>query len=170
MGRHRLSSAYGESKAVVAIGSHIPFEAHSERTLTSLPLLGKHIPFRFLVAASSKAFSFLGLSRMSSTQVHARFCVVFSKKMRFPVCFFCVCMVYYILSCLRRDGRVVEGAALEMLYRGNSIVGSNPTLSAIFILKRESSRFFPVFSIQPFSASCCALTPPPCPRILHASR
>ena len=30
---------------------------------------------------------------------------------------------------------MVEGAALEMLYRGNSIVGSNPTLSAIFILK-----------------------------------
>lgn len=29
---------------------------------------------------------------------------------------------------------MVEGAALEMLYRGNSIVGSNPTLSAIFIL------------------------------------
>ena len=27
---------------------------------------------------------------------------------------------------------MVEGAALEMLYRGNSIVGSNPTLSAIF--------------------------------------
>ena len=44
-------------------------------------------------------------------------------------------MLYYILSYLRRDGRVVEGAALEMLYRGNSIVGSNPTLSAIFMLK-----------------------------------
>ena len=28
---------------------------------------------------------------------------------------------------------MVEGAALEMLYRGNSIVGSNPTLSAIFL-------------------------------------
>ena len=166
MGRHRLSSAYGESKAVVAIGSHIPFEAHSERTLTSLPLV-KHIPFRSLVAPVRKPFLFWGFL---GCQAHARFCVVFSKKMRFPVCFFCVCMVYYILSCLRRDGRVVEGAALEMLYRGNSIVGSNPTLSAIFILKRESSRFFPVFSIQPFSASCCALTPPPCPRILHASR
>ena len=30
---------------------------------------------------------------------------------------------------------MVEGAALEMLYRGNSIVGSNPTLSAIFFKK-----------------------------------
>ena len=29
----------------------------------------------------------------------------------------------------RRGGRVVEGAALEMLYRGNSIEGSNPSLS-----------------------------------------
>ena len=28
-----------------------------------------------------------------------------------------------------RDGRVVEGAALEMLYRGDSIEGSNPSLS-----------------------------------------
>ena len=32
----------------------------------------------------------------------------------------------------RRDGRVVEDATLEMLCRGNSTVGSNPTLSAIF--------------------------------------
>ena len=28
-------------------------------------------------------------------------------------------------------GRVAEGASLENWYRGNSIVGSNPTLSAI---------------------------------------
>src|SRR5262245_53103745 len=32
----------------------------------------------------------------------------------------------------RRDGRVVEGARLESVYRGNSIEGSNPSLSAIF--------------------------------------
>jgi hypothetical protein len=31
--------------------------------------------------------------------------------------------------CPRRGGRVVEGAALEMLYRGNFIEGSNPSLS-----------------------------------------
>ena len=31
----------------------------------------------------------------------------------------------------RRDGRVVEGARLESVYRGNSIQGSNPCLSAI---------------------------------------
>jgi hypothetical protein len=30
----------------------------------------------------------------------------------------------------RRDGRVVEGARLESVFRGNSNVGSNPTLSA----------------------------------------
>ncbi len=29
----------------------------------------------------------------------------------------------------RRGGRAVEGAALEMLFRGNFNVGSNPTLS-----------------------------------------
>ncbi len=33
--------------------------------------------------------------------------------------------------CRWRGGRVVEGAALEMLYRGNSIEGSNPSLSVI---------------------------------------
>ena len=31
----------------------------------------------------------------------------------------------------RRDVRVVEGARLESVCRGNSTVGSNPTLSAI---------------------------------------
>jgi hypothetical protein len=30
----------------------------------------------------------------------------------------------------RRDGRVAEGARLESVYRGNSIEGSNPSLSA----------------------------------------
>jgi hypothetical protein len=29
-----------------------------------------------------------------------------------------------------RDGRVAEGARLESVFRGNSNVGSNPTLSA----------------------------------------
>ncbi len=33
--------------------------------------------------------------------------------------------------CPWRGGRVVEGAALEMLYRGNSIEGSNPSLSVL---------------------------------------
>ena len=32
---------------------------------------------------------------------------------------------------IRRGGRVVEGARLESVYRGNSIMGSNPILSAI---------------------------------------
>ena len=32
----------------------------------------------------------------------------------------------------RRDGRVVEGARLESVYRGNSIEGSNPSLSAMY--------------------------------------
>ena len=38
-----------------------------------------------------------------------------------------------------RDVRVVEGARLERVYRGNSIVGSNPTLSAIAVLDGESA-------------------------------
>src|SRR3954454_12173112 len=33
----------------------------------------------------------------------------------------------------RRDVRVVEGARLESVCRGNSTVGSNPTLSASFL-------------------------------------
>src|SRR5438445_12428297 len=33
-------------------------------------------------------------------------------------------------SSIRRDGRVAEGARLESVFRGNSNVGSNPTLSA----------------------------------------
>lgn len=32
---------------------------------------------------------------------------------------------------MRIGGRVVDGARLESVYRGNSIVGSNPTRSAI---------------------------------------
>src|SRR4051812_35527936 len=34
------------------------------------------------------------------------------------------------LTCLRRDGRVAEGARLESVYTLTGIVGSNPTLSA----------------------------------------
>ena len=40
---------------------------------------------------------------------------------------------------LWRDVRVVEGARLERVYRGNSIVGSNPTFSAIAVLDGESA-------------------------------
>src|SRR6478609_8133706 len=41
----------------------------------------------------------------------------------------CVC------PSLRRDGRVAEGARLESVFRGNSNVGSNPTLSAILLTR-----------------------------------
>ncbi len=34
---------------------------------------------------------------------------------------------------LRRDGRVAEGARLESVFRGNSNLGSNPSLSARFL-------------------------------------
>ena len=44
---------------------------------------------------------------------------------------------------LGRGGRVVEGAALEMLYRGNSIEGSNPSLSASPV--RKDRIFFALF-------------------------
>ena len=49
-------------------------------------------------------------------------------------------MIYYLnKKCnnnSRRGGRVVEGARLESVYRGNSIMGSNPILSAIFLLEK----------------------------------
>src|SRR6476659_7768522 len=38
---------------------------------------------------------------------------------------------------MRRDVRVVEGARLESVCRGNSTVGSNPTLSANSAYKAE---------------------------------
>jgi hypothetical protein len=42
----------------------------------------------------------------------------------------------------RRDGRVAEGARLESVFRGNSNVGSNPTLSASFKrLSRSCNQF-----------------------------
>src|SRR5690242_7623018 len=40
----------------------------------------------------------------------------------------------------RRDVRVVEGARLESVCRGNSTVGSNPTLSANFSNRSLRSR------------------------------
>ena len=47
---------------------------------------------------------------------------------------------------LRRDGRVAEGARLESVFRGNSNVGSNPTLSAI---QSELQRKLDVFLRKP---------------------
>ena len=47
----------------------------------------------------------------------------------------CVHMINSEVSPLqRRDGRVAEGARLESVFRGNSNVGSNPTLSAKTII------------------------------------
>src|ERR1017187_1102725 len=44
----------------------------------------------------------------------------------------------------RRDGRVVEGARLESVFRGNSNVGSNPTLSASkFLILNSLQGFWP---------------------------
>ena len=37
-----------------------------------------------------------------------------------------------LIPFVRRDGRVVEGARLESVCRGNSTEGSNPSLSANF--------------------------------------
>ena len=63
-----------------------------------------------------------------------------------------------------RGGRVVEGAALEMLYRGNSIEGSNPSLSVSgksdtvlygmgFLLERSySSRLLALSGCHPSDA------------------
>src|SRR5258707_12625957 len=53
----------------------------------------------------------------------------------------------YSKSVTRRDGRVAEGARLESVYRGNSIQGSNPCLSAILFFL-----IFAVFYVVPLSA------------------
>ena len=50
---------------------------------------------------------------------------------------FILCILSVLI--LWRDVRVVEGARLERVYRGNSIVGSNPTFSAIAVLDGESA-------------------------------
>ena len=51
-------------------------------------------------------------------------------------------MIYYLnKKCnnnSRRGGRVVEGARLESVYRGNSIMGSNPILSAIIFNSKSA--------------------------------
>jgi hypothetical protein len=56
---------------------------------------------------------------------------------------------------VRRDGRVAEGARLESVFRGNSNVGSNPTLSAIqSAAQRISLRFGAKYPLSaPFLAS-----------------
>src|SRR5579863_2824856 len=41
----------------------------------------------------------------------------------------------------RRDGRVVEGARLESVFRGNSNEGSNPSLSASFHRPASGNEF-----------------------------
>ena len=53
------------------------------------------------------------------------------------------------MNIIWRGGRVVEGARLESVYRGNSIMGSNPILSAInfqpkngFYSKNSNNRKF----------------------------
>ena len=46
----------------------------------------------------------------------------------------------------RRDGRVVEGARLESVYRGNSIEGSNPSLSAMLNCQTRPANREPVAS------------------------
>ena len=43
------------------------------------------------------------------------------------------CVRLKTIQRIRRDGRVVEGARLESVFRGNSNEGSNPSLSAIYL-------------------------------------
>ncbi len=53
-----------------------------------------------------------------------------------------------------RDGRVVEGAALEMLFRGNFNEGSNPSLS---VLITRTLRFSLLSEL--FPADCAVASP-----------
>src|SRR5512141_2734098 len=46
----------------------------------------------------------------------------------------------------RRDGRVVEGARLESVFRGNSNEGSNPSLSAILHRPHPATHSTPTYS------------------------
>ena len=49
-----------------------------------------------------------------------------------------------------RGGRVVEGARLESVYRGNSIMGSNPILSAIYLFFLNKIKVKTKFKINDF--------------------
>ncbi|MBS1221854.1 MAG: hypothetical protein H6R23_1474 [Proteobacteria bacterium] len=60
----------------------------------------------------------------------------------------------------RRDGRAVEGAALEMLFRGNSNEGSNPSLSAKFSAIAPSAAPVPAAPPDPPVAMAARIGPP----------
>ncbi len=60
----------------------------------------------------------------------------------------------------RRGGRAVEGAALEMLFRGNSNEGSNPSLSAKFIVIIPSVAPVPAAPPHPPVAMAAPVGPP----------
>lgn len=58
-------------------------------------------------------------------------------KIEFLICkFFLGCYIVWMNS-LRRDGRAVEGAALEMLFRRNLNASSNLALSAIYFFPSD---------------------------------
>jgi hypothetical protein len=63
----------------------------------------------------------------------------------------------------RRDGRVAEGARLESVFRGNSNVGSNPTLSArLFAFNKLSA----IHTVKPTPGAVCDAIFP----LLHLGR
>ena len=62
---------------------------------------------------------------------------------------------YCFYKSKRRDGRVVEGAALEMLCRGDSTEGSNPSLSATINFLQSTSYTNP----QTTNEEYCQITP-----------
>ena len=51
-------------------------------------------------------------------------------------------IICYFCHPKKRGARVVEGARLESGYTGNCIEGSNPFLSALFFLKRNTGKGF----------------------------
>ena len=60
---------------------------------------------------------------------------------------------------LWRGGRAVEGAALEMLFRGNSNEGSNPSLSASFLTRRVLSARLSAFLLTRSLAMAARIGP-----------
>src|SRR5262245_57937602 len=62
-----------------------------------------------------------------------------------------------LIPLARRDVRVVEGARLESVCRGNSTEGSNPSLSASFSFHRGSAFLVPGSAVPVLSARFCFL-------------
>jgi hypothetical protein len=75
-------------------------------------------------------YSITKLQNYQFHSIHGAFAKLVSEPLA-PAAFISISLYNDVSPNLRRrDGRVAEGARLESVFRGNSNVGSNPTLSA----------------------------------------